>query len=381
MTAISPSIQNPAPPPEMPPKKVHFYFIDALRGIAAMWVVLFHAHLGSRLIHLEALLPQWAIAVGFEYGRLGVPIFFALSGFVIAHSLRKAKIDFPFFRHCALRRFVRLNPPYYTSIVFTLVFALFASLAKGQPLMPMEAPVSPQRLLAHLFYVQDLFGMVHFNDVYWTLCLEVQFYCVFLGLIWLAQWCERKFGRSDIGTGLFVAMAAIAASYPLGLFEIGDRPVFFLPHWHGFLLGVFAYWTWQNRLTPLMFYSYAALLLAAGLANGSAFTITCTIVAIALLEMGRSQRMHWLNQRWLQFLGHVSYSLYLTHTPVLGAVFFVGYAIAGQSLATEVLALLVGMAASLAFAALAWRLVEIPAVNWSRQLKQARAKRLKETYA
>lgn len=363
------------------PPKVHFYFLDALRGIAALWVVLYHIHMGTRLSHLSAALPDWAIAAIFEKGRLGVPIFFALSGFVMAHSLRKTTIDLPFFRQFALRRFVRLNPPYYTSIAVTLAFALLASTAKGQPLMPMEAPVTPQRLLAHLVYTQDVFGLVHFNDVYWTLCLEVQFYFAFVGLLWIAQWLERSCRWTGASAVIFIGAAAIAACYPLGLLEVSSRPIVFLPHWHGFLLGVFAYWAWQKRYGRSVFYFYSAVLLVSGISNSSPFTLTCVAVSVALLEVGRANRMHWLNQRWLQFLGKVSYSLYLTHTPVLGAVFFMGYALTGQSLSTEILWLLAGTAASLTFAAITWRMVEVPAINWSRQLKQVRDSNLKENYA
>ncbi|MBW4440086.1 MAG: acyltransferase family protein [Plectolyngbya sp. WJT66-NPBG17] len=75
------------------PPKVRFYFIDALRGLAALWVVLFHAHLDERLDSLEQSLPFWIDAPFFTGGSLGVAIFFVLSGFVIVHSLRNATID------------------------------------------------------------------------------------------------------------------------------------------------------------------------------------------------------------------------------------------------------------------------------------------------
>jgi peptidoglycan/LPS O-acetylase OafA/YrhL len=44
-----------------------------------------------------------------------------------------------------------------------------------------------------------------------------------------------------------------------------------------------------------------------------------------------------LNWRWLQFLGLISYSLYLIHNLVTGAAFRIGFILTGRSVFTEVL--------------------------------------------
>src|SRR6516164_3822489 len=66
--------------------KKRFLLVDALRGIAAMSVVVFHLVQGH---HIDLFLggsPTW-LTVILEHCHLGVAIFFVLSGFVIAHSL------------------------------------------------------------------------------------------------------------------------------------------------------------------------------------------------------------------------------------------------------------------------------------------------------
>ena len=80
-----------------------FFFADALRGIAAMWVVLFHAYGG----HLSGLMNSWYLApvrVFFEAGHLGVQIFFVLSGFVISYSISRYRVDARFIGRFAVRR-------------------------------------------------------------------------------------------------------------------------------------------------------------------------------------------------------------------------------------------------------------------------------------
>ncbi|WP_017653695.1 acyltransferase family protein [Fortiea contorta] len=349
--------------------KVHFQFIDALRGIAALWVVIFHADSGDRLTQLTSVLPPWLVTVVFKWGSLGVSIFFVLSGFVIAHSLREAKIDLAFWKNFSLRRFARLNPPYYVSILVALGFAFISSTAKGEPFAPMGEPLSIPRLLSHLFYLQDIFRFAHIDDVYWTLCLEVQFYLVFCTLLALVHWLDStwnwRFGR----VAVFVPMALLAALFPLGLFANNVRPYIFLPLWYGFLLGVFAYWSWRGNLQSIFFYLYCGVLLAGGVIRGDNFAIACVICAAIILEVARANRMMWLSWPWLQFLGKISYSLYLIHVPIMGAVFFVASKLLPRNIIGEIAYLILGTLICIVSAAIMWQLVEKPSIKLSQKVK------------
>ena len=66
-----------------PPARQRLAFLDALRGAAALWVVLFHFGEGGQLSVLLAWLPQWLSAAIFTSGFSGVPVFFVLSGFLL----------------------------------------------------------------------------------------------------------------------------------------------------------------------------------------------------------------------------------------------------------------------------------------------------------
>ncbi|NMG07232.1 acyltransferase [Brasilonema sp. UFV-L1] len=355
--------------------KEYFYFLDALRGIAALWVVLFHAILDGRLALLTSSLPHWFVTVVFDGGSLGVPIFFVLSGFVIAHSLREAKINLDYFGRFSLRRFARLTPPYYFSIVITLLFALLSSQIKGEAFAPGKEPLSLQRLFAHLFYLQDIFRVPHINEVFWTLCIELQFYLVFCALLGLAQWLNSSWNLRYARAVVFVPATVLATLFPIGVFEDNGRPFFFLPLWYGFLLGVFAYWSWRDKLKPIFFYFYSALLLTSVVLNYTLFVIGCVITAILLLEVARANRLQvWLKWRWLQFLGQISYSLYLIHVPVYGAVFFVGIKLLNNNAFSQAFCLLLGIIASVGFSALMWQFVEKPSIQLSQKIKLVKNK-------
>ncbi|MGG6267924.1 acyltransferase family protein [Leptolyngbya sp. AN03gr2] len=350
--------------------KVRFYFIDALRGLAALWVVLFHAHLDERLDSLEQLLRGWVDTVLFTWGSLGVAVFFVLSGFVIAHSLRNATIDFPYLRQFTLRRLIRLTPPYYVSIVITLAFALLAAYAKNEPFQPMGQAFSTERFITHLFYVQELIGFTNFNDVYWTLGLEIQSYLLLCLLIGFAQRLLYQYRIQSAFAIVFVPTALIAAIFPIAIAPNLGRSIVILPLLYSFLLGVFAHWCWQRKFSRLWFYLYSGVLLTAGIIHQAEFTIVSVAIALLLLEVGRAGKLaELLKGSVLRFFGDVSYSLFLTHTPVMGVVFFIGQRILGISAVSDALCLVASILVSLGFATIVWISVEKPAIAWSQSVK------------
>ncbi|NJM70256.1 MAG: hypothetical protein HC862_08505 [Scytonema sp. RU_4_4] len=80
--------------------------------------------------------------------------------------------------------------------------------------------------------------------------------------------------------------------------------------------------------------------------------------------------------RSLQFLGHISYSLYLTHTPIYGAAFFVGIKVLDDSVLSEAFCLLLGILVSVGFAAIMWQFVEKPSIYLSQKVKLAKNKKV-----
>ncbi|AFY58416.1 putative acyltransferase [Rivularia sp. PCC 7116] len=352
--------------------KVHFHFIDGLRALAALWVILFHSVIDpdKTISQFTDTLPKWFVYVVFEKGHLGVPIFFVISGFLIAYSLKNTQFNFAWFKNFVLRRLVRLSPTYYLSILITLAIGFIAAYAKSEEFAPLGHPLSVPRLIAHLFYLQDIFKLHHINDVYWTLCLEVQSYFIFGILFWLVQWIDSRWNTNRGRLFVFLPSAVIAAFYAIEIIRYEGRATIFLPIWYSFLLGIFAYWAWRKELKLLLFYFYVAILVSAGIANSSIFAIASSIVAVLLLEVARANRMgQLLNWQWLQFLGKISYSLYLTHTPVLGGIYWIVFKLFNHSVWSEFLALMLGVGGSIAFATLIWQVMEKPSIQWNKNLK------------
>jgi peptidoglycan/LPS O-acetylase OafA/YrhL len=320
-----------------------FVFIDGLRGIAALSVALYHAVEGDHITSLLAAMPS-ALQTVLHNGNNGVALFFVISGFVIAHSLRD-DITLSEAGRFMLRRSIRLDPPYWFAIALTCLIAA----AKG------TAAFAGAQIAAHLFYAQDLLGFPSISPIFWTLCLEIQFYVVFAALL-----LTRSRGA---------LIAAFVASVPLSCFVL--VPGLFTSLWYGFLLGAAAYISWKAE-RPVWFLTYAAVMFGLGLYRADVFMLVCVVSAFALFAVARIGRLTtFLNWRALQFIGSISYSLYLLHNPVIGATFRIGYWLTERTMITEALWWAVSILACVGAAFCLWFAIERPSMNLAKSVMVA----------
>ncbi|MDF5731549.1 MAG: acyltransferase, partial [Rhizonema sp. PD38] len=148
---------------------MYIHTIDLLRGIAALMVVLVH-FFGT------GFLENSVITKISSYGQHGVIIFFVISGFIIPYALSKKNYSLKNFNEFIIRRLARLNPPYYTSVFLTVsLYYLFPQ--NEQPLFSLS------KMFLHLTYLVPFSGEIWYNNVYWTLAIELQYYLI-IGLLY-----------------------------------------------------------------------------------------------------------------------------------------------------------------------------------------------------
>jgi peptidoglycan/LPS O-acetylase OafA/YrhL len=330
-----------------------FLLVDALRGIAAISVLVFHLQAGHHIDMILGVLPEWVVVV-LQHGDLGVAIFFVLSGFVIAHSLHNRDVTLSVAGRFLLRRSLRLDPPYWAAIALTIGFVLLSAhfVAGKQPPF-----VSAPQILAHLVYQQDVLGFPAINTVFWTLCLELQFYCTYV-LLLLA-------GRSYPAIVLVIA-STISVAWPLGIVTNSVWPGLFPPLWHCFLLGALVYCAWRKPALLVFCSTLIVVVGAGGAYYRNWFSLTCSATALTLLIAALTGQIFTMFRwAWLQFLGAISYSLYLSHNFVTGASFRVGYLLTGETIATELLWSAITIAVCVSAAYSLWRWVELPSIALS----------------
>ena len=347
--------------------KTRLSFADGLRGLAAFWVVLFHLAEGHHIETLKNMLPKFAYNVVFGWGHLGVAVFFVLSGFVMALTAHKVKFDVTNALKFIARRLTRLAPPYYFAIFFALIFIFIKSKALH---LTYIAPIASD-LIKHAFFVQDMLNVPQVNVVFWTLCIEVQFYIAFALLVWLADSLDRKIKISNARNMTIIVMCLTALLWPLNIVSTIFWTGGFIGFWYSFLAGVIICWGWLNKGFLLKAaIGYCAILLIIGVVYNADFTIAAAITASLLLLAGSLDKMHvWLNWAFLQWLGLISYSLYLLHNPVTGASANIARKIFSNGLFADVFSMLISILACLLAAYISFLIVERPSINWSHQIK------------
>ena len=172
-----------------------FAGLDVLRVLAALMILVYHAH---SIATKNALRQDTTIFAEPTWWYACIDLFFVMSGFLMVHMGRSLYGSPRGALVFASRRLVRTPPLYW---VYTLVFALVWTLF---PYLPGATAFDHTRLLESLFFVPT--GSPPIILVAWTLYLEVFFYVVF-GLSLLLP-----FSR-----GPWVAMAVLGAMTLLGL--------------------------------------------------------------------------------------------------------------------------------------------------------------------
>lgn len=133
-----------------------------LRGIATLLVV--QVHFLNNLIVRDVLESNIVTDFFKIWGDFGVDIFFVISGFVMAKSLENTQSFWSFL----LRRFYRIYPLYFISVIVLLVIHLLSQSGGLSPLLLFQTFV--------LFPTFDQSHIAMFLGPAWTLCFELLFY-------------------------------------------------------------------------------------------------------------------------------------------------------------------------------------------------------------
>ena len=176
--------------------------IDALRGVAALGVVFYHAVDQSSKVVPDGLFsyPIRLLQLGTSFGYIGVFLFFVISGFCIHLQWAKAQankqesqIRFGAFWK---RRIRRLYPPYI--IALSLFLFLSATSVGLNVTRSLVYDVVMHLLMLHNLDPKTCYSI---NGVFWTLAIEEQLYLAYFLLLFL----RRRWGWSATLTACLVA--------------------------------------------------------------------------------------------------------------------------------------------------------------------------------
>ena len=354
-----------------------FRSIDGMRGLAALAVVLFHLSIKMKE-ELQAVLPGF-ITMVMSYGYLGVPVFFVISGIVISLSVSDKKVTLRYAGNFALRRSIRLDFTYWASICFIFVF-----MALNNQFLGSDTPYPPPGdVLLHMFYLQDLFAVdPKISVVYWTLCLEVQLYLFFLLSVWLSQILSKRLNLDHYS--VYLSGVLLLGIYSLSLDQqltSLSLPGLFLPYWHYFLMGVLISNIVRGKKAgiPILLVWMAietGFLILGDIKSYSVAGIVFGMFVFFLLRWSNLDT--FLSSRIFQYLGSISYTLYLVHPDIGWKAISVGKQVFGSEMSSiaTIFVFLAALLLSILVAHLFHMAFEKPSLWLCKQLKSMSLKEL-----
>lgn len=278
--------------------------LDSLRGLAILLVFLYHAY--ARWGWYLPFSNNTKDIFLFEYGHLGVQLFFMISGFVIFMSLDKSQ----YFKQFIYKRWLRVFPGMLAASVFLYATDFFFHES------PRETPTLVDLLPGLLFTEPQIISyflgveVKELEGVFWSLYAEMRFYLV-SGLIYF--FVGREFLLKTIFMGFVLGLITLEANIPF-IFKLD------LINYAYFFIGAYIYERNYRTVTQgdtLCFIATLCCLL---------FSIKFDIgrlVAVAgiLFIFIASFHLRWIQailmNKFFLFFGFISYPLFLLHEQMM----------------------------------------------------------------
>jgi peptidoglycan/LPS O-acetylase OafA/YrhL len=358
--------------------------LTPLRGVAALIVA---------IMHFNSFLPndqQEALTFFGHFlsnGYLMVDFFFLLSGFIMTH-VYGAKFETPYsftnYKQFIFARFARIYPLHFfmLSVFIALeVLKLFAFIGEHgvdyflqgtSPYTPFSGAYSIRSLITNIFLVQSLdpTQVLSWNNVSWSISTEWQAYLIFPLLLPFIT-------RANIHWRLFIVIIAFVCLYTVTMQSKAQLDIAGL---YGlvrcvseFFLGVIIYKTskeyglrrfFKNDLVLLTVVMYISILMIYDIHDLFIIPGFALLLIAASENKGLGTRI--LNCKILNFLGDVSYSIYMVHYFILILWRFFSLKVlhsefgANFTSATYFIAMMFYLAMVITFAYLTYRYVEVP---------------------
>lgn len=286
-------------------QKTRYAELDALRGIAAILVVVFHFTIENK-----------ESQAGFKLGVTGVDLFFMISGFVIFMSANKLTTA----REFVINRFSRLYPTYWTCVTFTFILVILAEyIGTGKTI----GLYTLWQYATNMTMFQQYLNMPDLDGSYWTMIVEMVFYLVILLLLWTKQ-LKNDNGWGMVGLAFVFLYDSVLASYFPAVYLMVSHWIPLVNHFPLFFAGILFYKIATEKTNHIQYY---LLISACGFMQTRLFEdggqsrlfvsqteyMGMLVFYFLLFVLFVNGKLKFIVNRVTLHLGTISYALYLVH--------------------------------------------------------------------
>jgi peptidoglycan/LPS O-acetylase OafA/YrhL len=332
-------------------------FVDALKAIASQLIVLHHlAAYGPLSEAVQEMAPD-LISWLYDYARIAVQVFLVIGGFLAARSL--APRGEPVFANplgLVWRRYLRLVVPYMAAVTLTILAAAVARRWMIDDSIPDSATF--RQWLAHGVLLHSLLDYDALSAGVWYVAIDFQLFALMVFTLWLG----RISGLSRTAPALVILLALAALFWFNRDAEWDNWALYFFGSYG---LGAATWWASERSRMVTWLGVIAAVVVAALVVDFRLRIAVALAVALALGFARRTGKLeHWPQSQALDFLGRISYSVFLIHFPVLllANALFVRLGFEGTT--AGAIGMVLAWGASMAAGALFYRFVENAVPGW-----------------
>ncbi|MDB4614679.1 acyltransferase [bacterium] len=340
--------------------------IHGLRGFAAFSVLVFHLYRGAITAgagHIQGGLDFWPddalhslLVPAMNSLNAGIEIFFMISGFLITSTLiRHRKVG-----RFLLNRALRIYPVFLATQALMFTVGPIVGWSWMKSISPLEFT---RNLIFNVLLLPGVFDLPMALPAAWTLSYEALFYLVAATIFWLS----KRDRPTVVWITVLLAAAFVLHRYPRGLyFFVGTAVYFMLPK----LKQTTGRGLKSIPLLPLASCTGLHYLLQLKLEKTNPYAYAAItpvgFVFFYYIVTGHGLVSRILRHRVFQFLGTISYSLYLWQVPVMFVVkrMLLKHIGTANSLITFYSFALVATAASIVFSYGSYRLLEDAVPRW-----------------
>ncbi len=356
--------------------------LHGFRASAALAVLLFHWGSGIGFFPqarahmvITGLNTDWDLGMLVDFGWLGVPVFFVLSGYLLASQLLKQELNQTRILRFWLRRGLRIYPAYWLQLLLLLMLSQVFSF---MPQLTASADI-----VRHVLLWVNLppWMTTPMNAVWWTLPVELSFYLllpflvllsdrigwlsVFIGAIvltigwrysvmWLyagENYSAHQAVLDAVPGGLSTFCSGVALAYLLASKRLPTQPLRYLLLTVAVVLSYLMMVWLRSNLD-----SYWSGHWMLGVWNPIMALIICVLMFSLIRPLKGFQ---WLSSKPMIWLGNISFGIYLWHYPLL---MLLNRTILSEwkSPLLSVLALVVTLVGTLMLASISYYYVEKP---------------------
>jgi peptidoglycan/LPS O-acetylase OafA/YrhL len=266
--------------------------LDSIRGISALMVVLYHF---TTAYFMEFKHPYFPFQL--SIGHFGVQSFFILSGFVIFMSIAHVNSAKEFI----IKRIIRLYPSYWICLIITFAMVSYFGLSPMRETTFLQAAVG-------LTMLQGFILFPNVDPSYWSLRPELIFY-FFMALILffkLHKWLKPI---------MIIISSLLLLDYFTPLPLLISRALN-IPFCAYFFSGIILFKIFKGETSLLNYLLLVGFCIINIIIEPHAYGYVVIPIIYSVFMLFAHKKINFFGNKYLVFLGFISYPLYLIHQNV-----------------------------------------------------------------